>query len=170
MQPMKNHTTDWHVLYVRSKTERKVAKGLQELGYEVRLPLQKQLRQWSDRKKWIDSVLFNNYVFVETDQKRKNQVFEVGNIIRYVHIGGEMATLTQPEIAFVNVLCSDKNIIEDEKPRIFEGQTIQIIHGQLAGQLGIVCTILKDDIVRIEIPGLGCLACIEMPTSNICFR
>lgn len=167
---MKNQTTNWHVLYVRSRTERKVAKGLQEQGYEVRLPLQKRLHQWSDRKKWIDTILFNNYVFVETDLKRKNQVFEVGNIVRYVYIGGEMATLTLPEIAFVNALCSNKTELEIEKPLIFEGQSIQIIHGQLAGQLGIICTVLKDDSVRIEIHGLGCLACIEMSTTDLSFR
>ena len=48
---------NWFAVYVRSRAEKKVAEALLQQGYEFFLPLKKTLRNWSDRKKWVDLPL-----------------------------------------------------------------------------------------------------------------
>ena len=41
----------WIAVYTRPRSERKAVSELNKLGIETYLPVQKQLRKWSDRKK-----------------------------------------------------------------------------------------------------------------------
>jgi transcription antitermination factor NusG len=41
----------WYALYTRSRWEKKIHEALLEKGIESYLPLQKILKQWSDRRK-----------------------------------------------------------------------------------------------------------------------
>ena len=42
---------NWVAVYTRPRSEKKAAEELNKAGIEVYLPIQKQIRQWSDRKK-----------------------------------------------------------------------------------------------------------------------
>ncbi|MEY3791988.1 MAG: hypothetical protein RLZ31_269 [Pseudomonadota bacterium] len=44
----------WHVIYTKSKWEKKVDSLLLQRGFESWCPVQKKERQWSDRKKIIE--------------------------------------------------------------------------------------------------------------------
>jgi transcription antitermination factor NusG len=55
----------WHVIYTKSKWEKKVDSLLLQRGFESWCPVQKKERQWSDRKKIIEEPLFRSYVFVK---------------------------------------------------------------------------------------------------------
>ena len=48
-----NFNIGWHVLYVKSRWEKKVYESLKEVSLESFLPQVKTIRQWSDRKKTI---------------------------------------------------------------------------------------------------------------------
>ena len=50
----------WHVIYTKSKWEKKVDSLLLQRGFESWCPVQKKERQWSDRKKIIE---FNGDIF-----------------------------------------------------------------------------------------------------------
>jgi transcription antitermination factor NusG len=54
----------WLVFYTKSRNEKSAYKNLKKFGFEPYLPLQKVLRQWSDRKKKVELPLFNSYIFV----------------------------------------------------------------------------------------------------------
>src|SRR5215472_1578045 len=54
----------WFALHTRSRHEKQVAAQLQDKGVEVFLPLAKEVRRWSDRRKLIELPLFSCYVFV----------------------------------------------------------------------------------------------------------
>ncbi|MGY8913899.1 MAG: transcription termination/antitermination NusG family protein, partial [Flavobacteriales bacterium] len=54
----------WYVLYVQTKNEKKVADRLRGMDVEVYCPVIKETKQWSDRKKTIETPLFKSYVFV----------------------------------------------------------------------------------------------------------
>ena len=54
----------WYAIYTRSRGEKVTAKLLSDQGIEAYLPLQRKLRQWSDRKKWVEVPYINSYVFV----------------------------------------------------------------------------------------------------------
>jgi transcriptional antiterminator RfaH len=59
---------NWFVFYTKSRQEKKVNDLLLRHGFEPYLPLQKVLRQWSDRKKKVEVPLFNSYIFVRVEE------------------------------------------------------------------------------------------------------
>ncbi|MFA9201209.1 MAG: transcription termination/antitermination NusG family protein, partial [Cypionkella sp.] len=44
---------NWYVLRVKIGCEKKIGLNLHNLGFEVLYPLKRELRDWSDRKKWV---------------------------------------------------------------------------------------------------------------------
>ena len=65
----------WYVVYTKSKQEKKVAEGLKKLGIEAYCPLVTVMKQWSDRKKKVEVPLINSYVFVNIDERQRDDVF-----------------------------------------------------------------------------------------------
>ena len=53
----------WIAVYTRPRSERKLVQELSKLGIETYVPIQSQLRQWSDRKKKIDVMIIPMIVF-----------------------------------------------------------------------------------------------------------
>ena len=62
----------WFTLYVKSRSEKKVAKQLEDIGVESFLPLITKIKQWSDRKKKVEEPLFRSYIFVHITDKNIN--------------------------------------------------------------------------------------------------
>ena len=75
----------WFVLYTTSRSEKKVAKRLDEMGIEVYLPIIEELRQWSDRKKKVQKALFNGYVFVKTNRAKLWESLQVPGAVKFVN-------------------------------------------------------------------------------------
>ena len=74
---MSKEAYNWRVLYTKSRQEKKVAACLTEKGIKNYLPTIKTLKQWSDRKKMVEEVLFKSYVFVnlsETSNKSRSVI------------------------------------------------------------------------------------------------
>ena len=94
-------TAQWQVLVVRSRSEKKVGQRLQDMGFQTCVPTQWQYRQWSDRRKKVEVVLFKNYVFIAADPKRRNLVFREPNVLKYLRFGDCEATLTEEEVGMV---------------------------------------------------------------------
>jgi len=67
----------WYALYTKPKNEKKVTEQLQKSGIEVYCPMVTQIKQWSDRKKKTETPLIPSYVFVNIEEKNRNDVFEV---------------------------------------------------------------------------------------------
>ena len=55
---MSDNEKIWHALYVRPRSEKKVANELIDMGFEVYLPVITVVRQWSDRRKKVIEPLF----------------------------------------------------------------------------------------------------------------
>lgn len=152
----------WHVLQVKPKSEKKVGLRLRELGFETCVPTQKQLRNWSDRKKLIEVVLFNNYVFVATDPQHKNEVFRAGNIYGYLNFGGRAAVLTENEVTMVKRLSSlaEPIHITYEGFRLYE--EVEILSGSLAGLRGVITAVHGSSRVQLALPSMQCFANVEV--------
>ena len=61
------HPKFWIALYTRPRSEKKVRAYLDSIGIENFLPVQYQLRQWSDRKKLVEVVVIPMVIFVSAD-------------------------------------------------------------------------------------------------------
>ncbi len=71
----------WFAVHVRSKHEFTVAEQLSGKRIEHYLPLYHSLRQWSDRKVWLDLPLFPCYLFVRISWADRLNVLNIPGVI-----------------------------------------------------------------------------------------
>ncbi|MCC6721057.1 MAG: UpxY family transcription antiterminator [Bacteroidia bacterium] len=157
----------WYVLQTRPRVEKQVGGRLTEKHFENFVPLQRQLRQWHDRKKWVEMPLFSSYIFVRTEDKFRSKVFEVGGLLKYVSIGGQICVLTEQEIERVKRLCSYSGQVNIEQGLLKAGDEIEIIDGHFAGLHGQLTTTPTNHKIKISIASLNCFATVELDKNNV---
>ena len=127
----------WFVIYTKSRNEKKVAELLQKNGVEVFCPLVKLKKSWSDRKKIVETPLFNSYVFVNLPEKDRNVVFNVPGVIRYLFWLKKPAIVKDSEIENLkNILHETIDSFTIENYQI--GDTIKISEGVFKGIHGVI--------------------------------
>ncbi len=145
----------WHVLYVRSRHEKKVCNQLINMSIEAFLPEIKTISQWSDRKKTIIKPLFPSYVFVNIKSPLEfHNALSTYGACAYIRFGKEYAKVPGCTIEKIKRLMKADGLMEIETnaqlPKI--GEIKKITFGSLSG---LECEILKVDnakkiIVRID--------------------
>jgi transcription antitermination factor NusG len=88
----------WFVLYTRPRFEKKVAEQLEKSGVTVYCPLVTQIKQWSDRKKTVQTPLLPSYVFVNITESERQKVVQVTGVVRFVFWLGKPAIVRESEI------------------------------------------------------------------------
>ena len=125
----------WYVLYTKPRQEKKIADGLIALGIDAYCPLVTTIKQWSDRKKKVEVPLIASYVFVNIEAHKRDAVFEVSGIVRYLFWLGKPAVVRSIEIETlrssldgvidsfeIEAIKKDAHIILDKGPfKGFEG-------------------------------------------------
>lgn len=164
----KNEKRKWYVLVTKPRFEKKVGECLTKGGIENFVPLQWQLRQWKDRKKWVEMPLLFSYIFVKTEDKFRFKVFDVIGIVRYVHLGSEVAVMTEQEMERVRRLCSYRGNITIAYEEVFNvGDEIEITEGHFAGLFGRLLENGSSNRLKISIPGLRCVATVEIEKDKV---
>ncbi len=133
----------WHVLYVKSRHERKVDELLQEAGLETFLPLVKTVRAWSDRKKMIEIPLFPSYLFVNIENSNDfHTTFNTEGACTFVKCGNSYATIRDSEIQKIKFLLTTEDVMDVEKTtdRLEKGEIALIEYGAFTG---LECEILN---------------------------
>lgn len=129
----------WYALHTRCRHEKQVAAQLHEKGFEVFLPLLKEVRRWSDRRKLVEVPLFSCYVFVSlalTNSARTVAV-QVPGVLRFVGFHDGPAAIPRSEIeAIQKVLALPANCSPYEFVKV--GQKVRIRGGSLDGIEGIL--------------------------------
>ena len=88
----------WYVLYTKPRQEKKVADSLNAIGISAYCPMVTVVKQWSDRKKKVQLPLINSYVFVNIEEHKREDVFKVSGIVKYLFWLGKPAVVRAIEI------------------------------------------------------------------------
>jgi transcriptional antiterminator NusG len=127
----------WFVFYTKSRHEKKVRDLLQGRGYTVFLPLQKVLRQWSDRKKRVEVPLFNSYIFVHIPEHRIIEVLQTPGVAWVIRHNGRPAALRQCEYDMIVRFLQTGLLIEVlPQEKVEKGDWVKIMDGPLRGLEG----------------------------------
>ena len=145
---------NWFVLYVQSRKERKVAEMLKELKVEVYCPHIKEIRQWSDRKKTVETPLFKSYVFVRLADKDRQVVFGVPGVVRYLFWLGQPAIVREDEICTIKKWLEEDEVEEITLSKLIPGDELHIKNGILKNQKAVIQEVGKTRI-RLVLSGLG---------------
>ncbi len=88
----------WHVIYTKSKWEKKVDELLMQKGFESWCPVQKQERQWSDRQKIIETPLFRSYVFIKASKEDYTKILSTIGVVNFLYFEKKPAVIRDVEI------------------------------------------------------------------------
>jgi transcription antitermination factor NusG len=161
------NVNNWYVLMTQPRAAKLVGKRLAEIEFENFVPIQRQLRQWHDRKKWVEVPILNYYIFVYTNNKRRNKVFEVTGITKFLTVNGKLCTITDQEIERIKRLCSYNGKVEIQEGTIDVGDEVDIMEGHFIGLRGQVITTQSKTRIKISIQSLNCFATVEIEKSSI---
>ena len=121
----------WFALYTKSRAEKKVELELAAKGFEVYLPLEKKLRQWSDRKKWVYEPLIRSYIFVKTLPGHLEEAFYTPGVFTIVKFEGKPAPIQEKQINLIKTLLSSEEIYEVTSEQFAIGDKVKITGGDL---------------------------------------
>jgi len=159
----------WFAVYVKSRSEKKVALEFEIDGIDFYLPLVKKLKQWSDRKKWVEEPLFRSYIFVHIEQKQYYEVLQTQNVVKYVTFEGKAAPIRKAQIEAVRYFLNEKDP-ENIDNQIWEkGQKVEVISGSMAGLSGELIEVRGKKKVKVEIEVVGKTLLIQIPKSKLRF-
>ncbi len=159
-----NTNLSWKVIYVNSRTEKKVAERLQQEGIESYVPLKREMKQWSDRKKLVESPLINGYVFVNPSANDRDKVLRFPGALQYVRYNASDAIVRDVEIEALRSIEEKGYFVNGEfsKP-LKEGDRVNIEYGPFKGLYGSVKTQAKESVYTISIEGIGYALTVRVP-------
>lgn len=129
-------TDTWYVLYTKSRNEKKVAEYLDAAGYEVYCPTITTIRQWSDRKKKVEEPLFKSYVFVKTEESRRQQVVQAPGVVCFLYWLQKPAIVRTEEIAAIRRFTEEAESAGATDVAFESGGVVRIDWGRFQGQEG----------------------------------
>lgn len=116
----------WYVLYTKPRAEKKLADQLKEDGIETYCPIQIQLKQWSDRKKKVETPLLPSMILVRIADEKRNQVFNRPHAVRYLYWLGKPAEVTPEEVESLRSMAEDSQFENQGLERLKPGQKLDM--------------------------------------------
>lgn len=123
-----------------------------DAGIETFLPLQKRMKQWSDRKKLVEEPLLRSYIFVRITEKDYFRVLGTPGVVRYVSFEGKAAPIPDRQIDTLKMLIGEQVDIEVLEQDIAPGEKVEIEMGTMRGFEGELVRIAGENkvVIRIE--------------------
>ena len=159
----------WLAAYVKMHHEKKVRDHLTSLNIDNFLPVQTEIRQWSDRKKKIERVLIPMMIFVNVNSEEQQTVIRLPSVIRYLVLRGDHQPSEIPDSQMQNfkfMLDNSDNQVDFSSNNLQPGEKIRVIKGSLAGLEGEMVHIDGKSKIAIRIEQLGC-AVVELKASYV---
>jgi len=149
----------WHAIYVKSRSEKKVLWQLEEAGITAYLPLITQVKQWSDRRKKVEEPLFRSYVFVFSNEKEYIPILNVYGVVRFITFEHKAVVVPENQILAIKRFVEDYEHGEEFKMQNKEdlkvGQMVRIITGPMKGLVGRLDTIENKRHLIVFIEAVG---------------
>ena len=145
----------WFALYTKSRAEKKVHQALTDKGIDCYLPLEKNLKLWSDRKKWVEEPFIRSYVFVHVDDQNLQQSLNTPGVVTVIRFGGKPAVVQQNHIDMIKSVLSSDEEYEVSAEQFDPGEKVEINRGSLKGLIGEMVHHLNKYKVLIRIESIN---------------
>ena len=143
----------WIAVYTRPRSEKKVATELSKTGIETYVPIQKQLRIWSDRKRFIDVPVIPMILFVKISEEDIPIIREHSLVIRIISQPGRKvpAPIPTDQIDNLKYMLGQSEIPVSFESRDFKSDDfVTIVRGSLTGLIGQIKGV-RDDMTEVLI-------------------
>ena len=157
----------WYPVYTHPKAEKKAHQALVNKGIEAYLPLRRMVRQWSDRKKWIDEPFIKSYLFVRITEQEKTEVLMTKGIARFIYFGGKVTFMPDKQIEDLRLIMASAAELEVTEEKLLPGEKIILKAGPLKGMLGEIISYRSQKQLALRLENLGCSVIIYVSASFI---
>ena len=152
---MTEKSYNWYAVNTKPRWEKKIAQTLESKGIENYCPLNKVVKQWSDRKKIILEPIFKCYVFVKVEEAKKWEIKRINGIVNYVYWLGKPAKIKEEEINTIKRFLNEFSEVKVEQIGLQVNEKVRIKQGVLMNYEGILLEISGNRaVVKIESMGL----------------
>jgi len=148
---------NWYALYVKSRHEFVACNELMKKGIETYLPTVKRLRQWKDRRKFVDFPLFPGYLFVHICAAPEIflDVLKTRGVVNFIsQKPGHPAPVSPEEINSLKLLIQSGKEF-DVHPFLKEGTRVRVRRGPLRGAEGVLMKKGDQYLFHVNIDLLG---------------
>lgn len=165
---VKKDSKKWFAIYVKSRSEKKVHKLLDDIDVESFLPLITRVKQWSDRKKKVEEPLFRSYLFVNISLSDYYKVLQVPGVVKFVNFENQPVPVPESQIIAIKHYINDTDLHDDINYDDFkEGELVRIKSGQMKDLVGRFIKIKGRHRVIIDIESVGQSLPINISRSNV---
>ena len=160
----------WIAAYTRPRSEKKAGSELTKMGIENYVPLQSTIKQWSDRKKRVDTVVIPNIIFVKLAEDDIITLKQHSLIIRIIQCPGnrKYGIIPNSQIERLKYMLKEADAPVIFNPKSYTvADCVRVKRGHLMGLTGAVERISANKsriIVSIDLLG-G--AMMEIETSDL---
>ena len=163
MTESKRGEAKWYAAYTKSRTEKKVFAELQQQGIEAYLPLQRKLKQWSDRRKWVEEPLLRCYIFVKIDMVDYYRVLNTSGVVRYITFEGKAVPIPENQIDVLRKIVATEADVEVTSDRFAPGDKVKVVGGPLLGLEGEMVDFRGSRRVMVRFNQLGQHLLVSIP-------
>ena len=158
----------WHVIYTKSKWEKKVDALLTKNGFESWCPVQKRERQWSDRKKIIEEPLFRSYVFIKASKEDYTKILSTMGVVNFLYFLRKPAIIRDNEIEAIRKYLgqSDASIQVVDMANLPPQTKVEINQGLFMGQKGEVVKASKKSVYE-KLESINMMMIVEFKASEV---
>ena len=157
----------WFPIYTHSRAEKKAYQALVNKGIETYLPLHRQLKKWSDRKKWVEEPFIHSYLFVYIKQTEQAEVLMTKGISRFIYFSGKIASMPERQIENLRLIMASSYELEVTEEDLQPGEKIMIKAGPLKGMTGEIISYRSQKQLALKLEALGCSIIIHVAASLI---
>ena len=157
----------WYPVYTHPRAEKKAHAALLDKGIISYLPLQRQLRQWSDRKKWIEAPLLKSYLFVKITEREQTEVLMTRGVTRFIYFSNKITSMPEKQIEDLKLLMASPYDLEITEEELEPGERIIIKAGPLKGLQGEVIAYRSQKNLILRLNNLGCSIIVNVAASLI---
>lgn len=149
----------WIAAYTRPKSEKKAAAEIGKMHIETYVPMQRVVRQWSDRKKKVDVVVIPMIIFAHVTPDDIITIKKHPLITRVLSMPGQREAAVIPEQQILNLkfmLDEAETPVTFIPPTFSLTDTVRVIRGKLSGLIGKVHRITEGKtklVVSIDLLG-----------------
>ena len=156
----------WFALQVNSRKENWIFAHLVGQGYECFLPKYKSVRQWSDRRKEIESPLFPGYLFCRFNPLERLPILKTPGVMEIVGCNRKPIPINEQEIQAIQRMM-ESSLVRQPWPYLEIGERVRIQSGALRGLVGILVALKGNNRLVLSVTLLKRSVAVEIDAAAV---
>lgn len=157
----------WYGVQTLYRHETKILQDLSAKGFSVYLPVLRETRQWSDRKKVLDMPAFPGYLFVRHDAslRSRSRILQTVGVVRLLPENHKPIAVPAIEIESIQRMLASNLPCERCAPPPL-GTLVEVKRGPLAGIRGQVIRVNNKFRLAISVRTVSQAISVEVDIQN----